>query len=190
MTQHTVVVDGTTFAYLEDGPADADLVLLVHGFPDSPRSWSTVIERLSAAGHRVVAPFQRGYAPTQVPTDGRYQPGRLALDVAGLVEALSNGRPVTLVGHDWGALAVYGAANLVPDRVRAVVGMSIPPGLSPTDPEAWLRCCVGAHQLSFPKLLERFRTLIRRSLLVPPGQLLVLTSQCFESQDVKRIIVY
>lgn len=128
MIESSVVLGGTTFAYLEDGPPDGPPVVVVHGFPDSPHSWTGVITALAAAGHRVLAPFQRGYAPTAVPADGCYQTGQLAADVRDLVLATTAG-PVDLVGHDWGAPAVYGAANLLGDRCRRVVGLSVPPAL-------------------------------------------------------------
>jgi pimeloyl-ACP methyl ester carboxylesterase len=124
----SVDLDGTTFAFLEDGPADGPPVVVVHGFPDSPHSWTGVMSALAAQGHRVLAPFQRGYAPTAVPADGRYQTGQLAADVRDFVLATTEG-PVDLVGHDWGAPAVYGAANLLGERCRRVVGMSVPPAL-------------------------------------------------------------
>lgn len=122
------MLGGTTFAYLEDGPSDGPPVLVVHGFPDSPHSWVGVISALAAAGHRVLAPFQRGYAPTGVPSDGLFQTGQLAADIRDLALSTTNG-PVDLVGHDWGAPAVYGAANLLGERCRRVVGMSVPPAL-------------------------------------------------------------
>lgn len=123
-----VTVDGTTLHYLEDGPSGGPPVLVVHGFPDSPHSWAQLRTVLADAGHRVLAPFQRGYAPSGVPADGLYATGRLGLDIAALARALTDD-PVALVGHDWGAPAVYGAAAELGDRCRAVVGMAVPPGL-------------------------------------------------------------
>lgn len=128
MITHDIALGGTRFAYLEDGPADGPPVVVVHGFPDSPHSWSGLAQALVAAGHRVLIPFQRGYAPTEVPADGRYQTGQLALDVRDFVQATTDGQ-VDLVGHDWGAVAVYGGANLLGDRCRRVVGMAVPPAL-------------------------------------------------------------
>ncbi|HEX7353293.1 MAG TPA: alpha/beta hydrolase [Mycobacteriales bacterium] len=128
MIERAVDLAEATFAYLEDGPADGPPVVVVHGFPDSPYSWKGVIAALAADGHRVLAPFLRGYAPTAVPADGRYQTGQLAADVRDLVLATTDG-PVDLVGHDWGAPAVYGAANLLGDRCRRVVGLAVPPAL-------------------------------------------------------------
>jgi pimeloyl-ACP methyl ester carboxylesterase len=124
----TADLSGTNLAYLEDGPADGRPVVLVHGFPDSPHSWSGLRSDLAGAGFRVLAPFQRGYAPSPVPTDGAYATGQLARDIAGFSRALTD-RPVVLIGHDWGAMAVYGAAHLLGEDCAQVVAMSVPPGL-------------------------------------------------------------
>ena len=59
-----VRANGIDFAYLEQG--EGPLVLLLHGFPDNARTWSHQMPRLAAAGFRVVAPFLRGYPPTEV----------------------------------------------------------------------------------------------------------------------------
>jgi pimeloyl-ACP methyl ester carboxylesterase len=75
-----------------------------------------------------VAPFQRGYSPTAVPTDGRYQTGALAVDANALHEALGGDGDAVIIGHDWGAPATYGAAVLEPQRWRRVVAMAVPPG--------------------------------------------------------------
>jgi len=105
---------------------DGPLVLCLHGFPDSARSWQGVVVALADAGYRAVAPSMRGYAPTGPSPDGCYQTADLARDANALHEALGGG-PAMVVGHDWGAPAAYGAAILEPERWRAVVGMSVPP---------------------------------------------------------------
>lgn len=107
---------------------DGPLALCLHGFPDTAHTWRHLTPRLAATGHRVVAPFLRGYAPSAVPADGRYQTGVLSLDANALHDALGGGPDAVLIGHDWGAPAVYGAASSEPDRWRAVVGMAVPPG--------------------------------------------------------------
>ena len=83
---------------------------------------------LADAGYRAVAPFIRGYAPTAVPADGRYQTGALAADANALHEALGGDADAVIIGHDWGALAAYGAAVHEPDRWSRVVAMAVPPG--------------------------------------------------------------
>ncbi len=60
-----VEANGVTFHYLEAGTGP--LVLALHGFPDTARSYRHQLPALAAAGYRVVAPFMRGYAPTEIP---------------------------------------------------------------------------------------------------------------------------
>lgn len=74
-------------AALAWGPADGRLALFLHGFPDSPWSWRSMAPRLAARGFRVVAPFTRGYAPTEVPADGDYHVCALMHDAMALHRA-------------------------------------------------------------------------------------------------------
>ena len=120
ITTGSVTANGLDFGYLEAGPADGPLALLLHGFPDSAHTWRHLMPELAAAGYRAVAPFMRGYAPTSVPEDGAYQAGALAADAVALHDAV-------VIGHDWGAFATYGAANAAPERWRRVVALSVPP---------------------------------------------------------------
>ena len=55
-----------TFDALEAGPEDGELVVLLHGFPQTADQWRSQIAALSAAGYHVVAPNQRGYSPGAV----------------------------------------------------------------------------------------------------------------------------
>jgi len=123
-------VSGNGVSYLVEGPESGDTIVLVHGFPDSANSWHPLMLQLADAGYRVLAPFLRGYYPSAIPEDGRYQAGQFAQDLVNFLESETTGE-VTLVGHDIGALAVYGAATLTPHRVKAVLGLSVPPGLLP-----------------------------------------------------------
>jgi pimeloyl-ACP methyl ester carboxylesterase len=122
-----ITANGVEFTCLVEGPADGPLALLLHGFPDSAHTWRHLLPLLAERGFRAVAPFLRGYAPTQVPEDGRYQTGALVSDACALHEALGSDGRAVLVGHDWGAMAVYGAAAFAPERWSKVVGMAVPP---------------------------------------------------------------
>lgn len=114
-------------AYLEDGPPGGPLALCLHGFPDHAPTWTALLSDLAAAGFHAVAPWMRGYAPTAVPSDGRYQTAALSLDALALADALAPAdRPAVIVGHDWGALAAYGAVVHRPERFRRLVAMSVP----------------------------------------------------------------
>jgi pimeloyl-ACP methyl ester carboxylesterase len=116
--------NGIDFAYLEEGAGP--LVLLLHGFPDTARSWSHQMPALVAAGYRAVAPSLRGYPPTEVPREGFYDMGTLATDVAELIRGLGAGAPVHLVGQDWGAAITYSVGAAFPELVRRAVVMAVP----------------------------------------------------------------
>jgi pimeloyl-ACP methyl ester carboxylesterase len=125
ITQGQVEADGLSFGYLEAG--EGPLALCLHGFPDSPHTWRHLLPALADAGFHAVAPWLRGYAPTAIPDDGLYQAGAIASDANALHGALGGGPDAVLIGHDWGALATYGAAASAPDRWRRVVAASVPP---------------------------------------------------------------
>jgi pimeloyl-ACP methyl ester carboxylesterase len=127
MDQHTVNANGVEFAYLGEGPEDGPLALCLHGFPDTPHTWRHLLPRLADAGYHAVAPYLRGYAPTSVPEDGRYDTGTLALDACALHEALGGDGDAVIIGHDWGAMMTYGAAAFQPDRWRIAVTAAVPP---------------------------------------------------------------
>jgi pimeloyl-ACP methyl ester carboxylesterase len=123
-----VEAGGLSFSYLTAGPEDGPLALCLHGFPDTAHTYRHLLPELAAAGFRAVAPFMRGYAPTGVPADGRYQTGALARDANALHEALGGDERAVVIGHDWGAQATYGAAVSAPERWRKVVAMAVPVG--------------------------------------------------------------
>jgi pimeloyl-ACP methyl ester carboxylesterase len=135
MELRRVDANGITFAYYEEGRGP--LVLLFHGFPDTAATWDDVRPKIAAKGYRVVTPFMRGYQPTGIPprdTDGE----TLGHDVLALIEALGE-KQATIIGHDWGASAVYGAAAIDPSRVRKLVAVGIPHPATvvPTPRKAW-----------------------------------------------------
>lgn len=125
ITEGRVSANDVDFAYLEAG--SGPLALCLHGFPDSAWTWRHLLPALADAGLHAVAPFLRGYAPTSVPADGRYQTAALGLDAGALHEALGGDGSAVLIGHDWGAMATYVAGNHQPDRWRRLVTMAVPP---------------------------------------------------------------
>ena len=106
-------VDGVELAVTEQGPADgspdAPVVLLVHGYPDTQAVWGPVAERL-ARDHRVVAYDVRGAGDSGVPdSTAGYDLAHLVADQHRVIDAVSPGRPVHVVGHDWRSVQTWAA---------------------------------------------------------------------------------
>jgi pimeloyl-ACP methyl ester carboxylesterase len=129
MDPHFVTANGVRFGYFESGKGP--LVVLVHGFPDTAHTWDQVRPALGEAGFRAVAIFTRGYAPTSIPADGKYDSDTLGRDLLAIIEALGE-KEAVVVGHDWGASAAYSAAFLDPTRVKKLITVGIPHPASPT----------------------------------------------------------
>jgi pimeloyl-ACP methyl ester carboxylesterase len=127
ITERTVPTSRLEHGVLEAGPPDGPLALLLHGFPDTAWTWRHLMPALAGAGYHAIAPFMRGYHPTQVPDDGHYQTGALVADAVALHEALGGDERAVLIGHDWGASAAYGAAAFAPQRWAKVVASAVPP---------------------------------------------------------------
>ena len=117
--------DGFTFPVRDEGPIDGEVVVLLHGFPQTSKSWDAVTTGVHEAGYRTLVFDQRGYAATARPR-GRfaYRISALVGDVAALVAAV--GSPVHLVGHDWGAVVAWSTAAGRPELVRTLTAVSVP----------------------------------------------------------------
>ena len=126
--------NGVKLAYLEQG--EGPLVVLVHGFPDTAHTWDRVMPAVAELGFRAVAPFTRGYWPSEA--KGPYDSDTLGADIVALIEALGETSAI-VVGHDWGASAAYAAAGSRPDRVRMLITLAIPhpKSLKPTPLTIW-----------------------------------------------------
>jgi pimeloyl-ACP methyl ester carboxylesterase len=122
-----IEANGVSFEALADGPPDGPLALCLHGFPDAATTWRYLLPQLGSAGFRAVAPWMRGYAPTEVPAAGGYGVGALVADACAIHEALGGDGRAVLIGHDWGAMAAYGAAAHAPERWSRVVTGAVPP---------------------------------------------------------------
>jgi len=117
---------GVTLNVAEVGPEDGPLVILLHGFPEFWFGWRHQIGALASAGHRVVAPDQRGYNLSDKPDDiASYDIDRLAEDVVALAAHYTN-EPFFLVGHDWGAVAAWWTTTRYPQKVRKLAVLNCP----------------------------------------------------------------
>lgn len=122
-----ITANGIRIAYLERAAtADAPLVICLHGFPDTAWNFVPVLNALAARGYRAVAPFLRGYAPTELPVDGDVCWATLAADLIALICALSPNAPVYVVGHDWGSIILQLASKQEPQLFRRIVLCAVP----------------------------------------------------------------
>lgn len=110
-------------AYIERG--QGPLVLCLHGFPDNACSWLPLLELLAAEGYRAVAPFMRGYYPSGLSPDNDYSVTVLAQDVLDLIDAFGE-QSAIVIGHDWGGMAAFTAANMAPQKISKLVVASAP----------------------------------------------------------------
>jgi pimeloyl-ACP methyl ester carboxylesterase len=112
------------------GPEDGELVILLHGFPQTSYEWRHQLRALGDAGYRAVAPDQRGYSPGARP-DGveHYATPCLEADVIAIADRLSGsrtGQRFHLVAHDWGAIIAWQVAGHHGDRLRSLNIVSVP----------------------------------------------------------------
>lgn len=119
-THRDIHANGTRFHVVEmaDAPADAPLVVLLHGFADFWWTWRHQLADLTESGYRAVAVDLRGYGDTDKPPRG-YDGWTLAGDVVGLIRALGYGQ-ATLIGHADGGLVCWATAALHPRMVRSI----------------------------------------------------------------------
>ncbi|RON48949.1 alpha/beta hydrolase [Pseudomonas frederiksbergensis] len=129
-------------AYEHHGPTTGDPIILLHGFPYSPRGYDEIAPALAALGYRVIVPYLRGYGPTRFNSPDTLRSGQqaaLAQDLLELMDALALPQ-AALCGYDWGGRAACIVAALWPERVRCLVTgdgynlQNIPGSIRPRDP--------------------------------------------------------
>ncbi|MBM7493486.1 pimeloyl-ACP methyl ester carboxylesterase [Micromonospora luteifusca] len=112
--------------YVDAGPADGAAVILLHGWPYDIHSFVDVVPVLTAAGHRVVVPYLRGYGTTRFLSDDAMrngEPAAMGLDLIAFMDALKIDA-AKLAGFDWGARTADVVAALWPERCRGLVSVS------------------------------------------------------------------
>ncbi|WP_374943129.1 alpha/beta fold hydrolase [Sphingomonas sp.] len=107
------------------GDPAAPAIILLHGFPESHRTWRHILPDL-ARDHYVIAPDQRGYARSSKPEGvDQYTPDKIVADLLALADHLKIDT-FTLVGHDWGGAVAWMAALGHPERVTKLVIVNAP----------------------------------------------------------------
>lgn len=124
----TIKVNGINIHVAEKGPINAPVILFIHGFPELWCSWRHQILTLSSLGYRTIAPDLRGYGDSDAPEDARvYTSFHVVGDLVALLEVVAPGQEkVFVVGHDWGALIAWALSLYRPDKVKALVNLSVP----------------------------------------------------------------
>lgn len=156
MTLKNLKTDVLRLAYEIAGPEQGEPLILLHGWPDSPRTWDKVLPALHGAGYRTIAPYLRSYGSSsyrdRLLSRNPRRTGQavaFAQDILDLADRLGLAR-FHFIGHDWGARTGYALAACFPDRLKSLVTVSVPfePGKAspPEYPQAhafwyqWLLC--------------------------------------------------
>jgi pimeloyl-ACP methyl ester carboxylesterase len=124
-SQHMVQANGLRFRAMVDGPADGDMFILLHGFPEGAESWTKQVAALAKAGHLAVAPDLRGYGLSDAPEGvENYAIDRLVEDVAGIIKSFGRSQ-AHVAGHDWGALVAWFFASRHPEMTKTLTALSV-----------------------------------------------------------------
>ena len=117
--------EGFSFDVIDSGPLDGQVFVLLHGFPETNKSWQETSEILNTQGYRTFAVNQRGYSLGAQPTSRRdYRGSALLEDVNALLDIIQ--QPVYLVGHDWGAVVAWDVAQRYPEKIKHLITISVP----------------------------------------------------------------
>ena len=122
-----ISVNGVELEVFEAGRQNAGKpIVLCHGWPEHAFSWRHQVPALVAAGYHVIVPNQRGYGNSSRPTEVTdYDIEHLSGDLVALLDHYGY-EDATFVGHDWGAMVVWGLTLMHPNRVKRVINLSVP----------------------------------------------------------------
>lgn len=122
-----ISVNGVELEVFEAGQQNkGNPIVLCHGWPEHAFSWRYQVPALVVAGYHVIIPNQRGYGNSSRPNEVTdYDIKHLAGDLVALLNHYGY-KDAIFVGHDWGAMVVWGLALLHPNRVSKVINLSLP----------------------------------------------------------------
>ncbi len=122
-----IAVNGVELEVFEAGRHNVGRpIVLCHGWPEHAYSWRHQMSALAAAGYHVIVPNQRGYGNSSRPTEVTdYDIEHLTGDLVALLDHYGY-EDAAFVGHDWGAMVVWGLTLLHPSRVNKVINLSLP----------------------------------------------------------------
>lgn len=126
ISQKKIQANNFTFDCFVSGNESDELVILLHGFPESSYMWVKLMEDISEKGFYCVAPDQRGYSEGASPINKKeYALELLGQDIIAISKALDREK-FHLIGHDWGAAVGWGVVANNPDNIISWSGMSVP----------------------------------------------------------------
>jgi len=125
-TKRQIKIDSLTFDCRVAGKKEDELVILLHGFPESAYMWLGLMKDISALGFYCIAPNQRGYSNGARPTGKKhYTLEKLAKDIIDIAKAIGK-KKFHLIGHDWGAGVGWKVVHDHPDSILSWTGISVP----------------------------------------------------------------
>lgn len=122
-----VSINGVELEIFEAGQQNrGNPIVLCHGWPEHAFSWRFQVPALIQAGYHVIIPNQRGYGNSSQPIEvTAYDIEHLTGDLVALLDHYEY-QDATFIGHDWGAMVVWGLALLHPERVNKLINLSLP----------------------------------------------------------------
>jgi pimeloyl-ACP methyl ester carboxylesterase len=120
-----VQANGLRFRAMVDGPADGEMFILLHGFPEGAESWTKQVDALAKAGCLAVAPDLRGYGLSDAPEGvDNYAIDHLVEDVTAIIKSFGRS-DAHVAGHDWGALVAWFFAGRHPEMTKTLTALSV-----------------------------------------------------------------
>jgi pimeloyl-ACP methyl ester carboxylesterase len=126
IVQKQLTLDLLTFDLRCAGDSSNELVILLHGFPETNHMWIPLMEDLVKKGFYCVAPNQRGYSPNAQPKGKKnYTLELLGSDILNISKVLGKEK-FHLIGHDWGACIGWYIAQVYPEKILSWSALSVP----------------------------------------------------------------
>jgi pimeloyl-ACP methyl ester carboxylesterase len=187
--RYVIATDGQRLAVSTAGPSDAPTLLFVHGYPDNSAVWDAVADELSP-DFRIARYDVRGAGRSTAPRDrSGYRIKQLADDLVTVADAVSPGRPVHLVGHDWGSVQSWHAVT-APQNAQRFASYTTISGPDLGHARDWLRTAPDGHDAVRRQLLRssyiRFFTtpvLPELSWLTGVGELILAGVECRDGRS-------
>ena len=108
------------------GNEENELVIFLHGFPETSFMWINLMKKLAALGYFCVAPDMRGYSENACPKGVEYYHlKKLSDDILNIAHAM-NRNQFHLVGHDWGAGIGWNIVYQYPEKIKSWTALSVP----------------------------------------------------------------